>query len=294
MTRGHNLKPMLIGAAGLAFLCAMDAVIKYLNDDHAVLIVVIGRYLLGTALALMVWWGAGRPRLTREMLPAHLLRGAMIAASAFLFYWSLTVLTLAEAITLSFTAPLLTPPLAWAMLGERMRWQNFAAGILGFIGVLVAVQGADIRGEARLLGLAAVSGAALTYAVALVLLRARAAADGSVVVTLMGSLLPLLMLTPALVFLPADLRVMPALSALPWFVLLGLLGNLGVQLLSRAYARADAQTLAPIEFTALPWAALFGWAFFGEGVAPAIWLGGGIIAAACLWSSRAAATAAAH
>ena len=87
---------------------------------------------------------------------------------------------------------------------------------------------------------------------------------------------------------------MPALSALPWFVLLGLLCNLGVQLLSRAYARADAQTLAPIEFTALPWAALLGWAFFGEGVAPAIWLGGGIIAAACLWSSRAGGPAAAH
>jgi S-adenosylmethionine uptake transporter len=285
--------PMLLGAAGLAFLCAMDAVIKYLNQDHAVLIVVIGRYLLGTVLALMVWWGAGRPRLTREMAPAHLLRGAMIAASAFLFYWSLTVLTLAEAITLSFITPLLTPPLAWAMLGERMRWQNFAAGVLGFVGVLVAVQGARISGDARLLGLAAVFGASLTYAVTLVLLRARAAVDGSVVVTLMGSLVPLLLLAPALLLLPATLRVMPALAVLPWFVLLGLLGNLGVQLLSRGYARADAQTMAPVEFTALPWAALLGWLFFDEAVAPAIWLGGGIIAAACLWSSRAGARVAA-
>ncbi|MGL4542288.1 MAG: EamA/RhaT family transporter, partial [Polymorphobacter sp.] len=126
----------------------------------------------------------------------------------------------------------------------------------------------------------------------LVVLRARAAVDGSVVVTLMGSLVPLLLLAPALLVLPAASRAMPALAALPWFVLLGVLGNLGVQLLSRAYARADAQTLAPLEFTALPWAAALGWLFFNESVAPAIWLGGGIIAAACIWSSRAASPAA--
>jgi len=291
MKRTSNIGPMLQGAAGLAFLCAMDAVIKFLAHDHAVLIVVIGRYLLGTALALVVWWGAGRPRLTRPMLRAHLLRGVMIAASAFLFYWSLTVLKLAEAITLSFIAPLLTPPLAWAMLGERMRWQNFAAGMLGFAGVLVAVQGTDLHGDRQMLGLAAVFGASLTYAVALVQLRARAATDGSVIVTLMGSLMPLLLLAPALLLLPATLQTLPALAVLPWFILLGLLGNLGVQFLSRAYARADAQTLAPLEFTALPWAALLGWLFFAESVAPAIWLGGGIIAAACLWSARASAPA---
>lgn len=291
MKRALNVGPMLQGAAGLAFLCVMDAVIKYLNQDHVVLIVVIGRYLLGSALAVIVWWWAGRPRLTRAMLSAHLLRGVMIAASAFLFYWSLTVLKLAEAITLSFITPLLTPVLAWVMLGERLRWQNFAAGVLGFAGVLVAVQGTDLHGDAQLLGLASVFGASLTYAVALVLLRARAAADGSVIVTLMGSAMPLFILAPALLFLPPAARILPALAVLPWFILLGLLGNLGVQLLSRAYARADAQTLAPLEFTALPWAALLGWLFFSESVAIAIWLGGSIIAAACVLSSRATAPA---
>jgi len=274
---------MLQGATGMAMLCAMDAVIKHLTLSNTVLVVVVARYLFGTLFAVMVWWGAGRPALTREMLPAQLARGVMIAACAFLFYWSLTVLKLAEAITLSFTAPLLVPPLAWLMLGERMRPRNLAAIALGFVGVLVAVQGTHIESDAQWLGLAAVTGSALTYAVALVLMRARAAKDGSVVVTLMGAAVPLALLAPALLVVPGTT---PDPAQLGWFVALGLLGNIGIQLLSRAYARAEAQALAPLEFTALPWAALLGWLFFDEAVAPGIWAGGAIIAAACLWSSR--------
>jgi S-adenosylmethionine uptake transporter len=41
-----------------------------------------------------------------------------------------------------------------------------------------------------------------------------------------------------------------------------------------------------LEFTALPWAALFGWVIFSEPVRPQVWAGAGIILAACLWASR--------
>ena len=278
---------MLLGAAGIALLCGMDAVVKYLSRDHAVLLVTFARYVFGTALALVVWLHAGRPRITAEMLPMQAARGVTIAATAFLFYWSITVLTLAEAITLSFSAPLLVPPLAWAMLGERMRWRNAAAGMIGFAGVLVAVSGAAASGgEARWLGIVAALAASVTYAFAMVLLRARAAKDGSVLVTLFGAAVPLLVLAPALLLLDADARALPGLATLPWFVLLGVLGNFGIQLLARAYARADAQTLAPLEFTGLLWAALLGALFFGEAVRIETWIGGAIIAAACLWSAR--------
>jgi S-adenosylmethionine uptake transporter len=70
-------------------------------------------------------------------------------------------------------------------------------------------------------------------------------------------------------------------------VLAGLLGNLGIQLLARAYASAEAQSLGVLEFTALPWAALFGWLLFAEAVRPQVWLGALVIFAACWWVGRA-------
>jgi S-adenosylmethionine uptake transporter len=289
-THGFSAGPLLQAAAGIGLLCAMDAVVKLLSIDHAVLLVTVGRYLFGLLFAGIIWWWGGREPITRSMLLPHAARGLMIAICAFLFYWSITVLTLAEAITLSFSAPLLAPPLAAVMLGEKMRWRSTVAIFIGFAGVLIAAHGATSGGgEARWLGVAASLGASLAYAFAMILLRARAALDGSVRVTMLGSLFPLLILAPMLVFLPPVARVMPALGALPWFVLLGILGNAGIQLLSRGYARAEAQALAPLEFTGLLWAAMFGWAFFGEGVRIETWIGGAIIAGACLWSARAPA-----
>jgi S-adenosylmethionine uptake transporter len=271
-------------AAGIATLCLMDVVVKYLGATTPIPVITLARYVTGTVLALMVWHLQGRPRITRAMLPLHLLRGGFIATMALAFYWSLQHLPLAEAITLSFIAPLLVPPFAALALGEKMQGQALAAGALGFAGVLVTVQGApDFSGD-RLLALGAVLYAAIAYAASSVVLRARAAADGATIVTLMGAAIPMLFLSPIAIG-----AATPEPAVLGWFVALGLIGNIGMQLLSRAYARIEAQTLAVMEFTALPWAALFGWIFFAEPVRPQVWAGAAIILAACLWASRAGA-----
>ncbi len=274
-------------AAGVGTLCVMDAIVKYLTADHAVPVVTLGRYVTGTMIALTVWQLQSRPALTRAMLPVHLLRGVLLATMALAFYWSLTQLPLAETITLSFTAPLLVPLFASLMLGERMQPRYVAAGALGFVGVLVTAQGAPSFSGDRLLGLAAVLYAAVAYAACSVLLRARAAADGSTVITLMGAAVPMLLLSPVAIGAPT-----PDLSTILWFISLGLVGNIGIQLLAKAYARLEAQALAVVEFTALPWAALFGWVFFQEPVRPQVWAGAAIILAACVWASRPERTAA--
>jgi len=100
--------------------------------------------------------------------------------------------------------------------------------------------------------------------------------------TLTGAFIPMLLLMPAGVNAP-----LPSWGALGLAALAGLLGNLGVQLLARAYANAEAQALGVLEFTALPWAAAFGWLLFDQAVRPQVWLGGIVIFAACLWASRA-------
>ena len=273
-------------AAGIGALCLMDAIVKHLAVSTPVTVITLGRYVTGTIFALAVWQWQGRPAITRAMLPIHLVRGVLIASMAFAFYWSLKTLPLAEAITLSFISPLLVPPFASLMLGERMQPRILAAGALGFIGVLVTVQGAPRFDGDRLVALGAVLYAAVAYAGAAVLLRARAASDGATIVTLMGALIPMVILSPiALAAGPLDV------PTIGWLAAMGAIGNLGMQLLSRAYARIEAQVLAVMEFTALPFAALFGWVFFAEPVRLQVWAGAAVILAACLWAGRAMAPA---
>jgi S-adenosylmethionine uptake transporter len=267
--------------AGIAVLCLMDVVVKLLGTHVPVPVITLARYSFGTALALMVWQWQGRPAVTRAMLPMHLLRGCLIAVMSMSFYWSLTVLPLAECITLAFVAPLMVPPMAALFLGERMQPRFLAAGALGFAGVLVTVQGAAEFGGDRLLGLAAVLFSAVTYAASAVVLRARAAHDGATVITLLAAAIPMLLLSPL-----AICAAVPDWTTLGWFAALGLIGNIGMQLLSRAYAHLEAQVLAVMEFSALPWAALLGLVIFGEPVRPQIWAGAVLILVACLWATR--------
>jgi S-adenosylmethionine uptake transporter len=274
-------RPFVLAAAGIAALCALDATVKQLTLSYTVAYAVLGRYVFGTLFAFAVWWWQGRPRLTRDMLPAHVLRGCLIAVTAFLFFFALTRLGLAEAIALSFISPLLIPPLAHLLLGEKMRGPVLLAALAGFAGVLITVQGAPSFGGDRGLALAAILAAALTYALAAIVMRARAAKDGSTLLTLTSATIPMLLLSPAAIGAP-----LPTASALGLAVLAGLLGNLGIQLLARAYAAAEAQSLGVLEFTALPWAALFGWLFFDQAVRPQVWLGATVIFAACLWVGR--------
>jgi S-adenosylmethionine uptake transporter len=279
------LRALIQAATGIAALCALDATVTALSLSYTVAYAVLGRYVFGSGFALLVWWFQGRPVLTRAMLPAHLLRGVLIAVTAFLFFYSLTQLGMAEAITLSFVSPLLIPPLAHVLLGERMRWPVVLAALVGFGGVLLTLQGAPSFDGGRALGLAAVLTAALTYSLAAIVMRARAASDGSTLLTLTGALIPMVLLIPAGVNAPV-----PTWGAVSLAALAGLLGNLGIQLLSRAYASAEAQTLGVLEFTALPWAAAFGWLLFDQAVRLQVWLGGVVIFAACLWASQAGRT----
>jgi S-adenosylmethionine uptake transporter len=280
----HHYKAIAFGVAGIAVLCAMDGVIKHLVATNDALVVTFGRYIFGAGFAIIIWLRSGRPAVTREMWKAHSARGIVIAISASLFFWCLSVLPLAEVIVITFIAPLIVPFVAKAVLGEKIRPRSMIAGLAGFAGVLVAASGGgDFSADnQRMLGVAGALLAAVTYALSITLLRGRAGKDGPVVIGVLSSVIP-----GILIALPAALTgEMPPPGDLPDFLALGALAAVGMYLLARAYANAEAQVLAPLEFTALIWATILGIVFFNEVPRLQVWIGAVIIVAACLWGAQ--------
>lgn len=280
-----QLSAVIWGAAGVALLCFMDAAIKHLVATNDTLVVVFGRYVFAAIFAAILWFRARQPALTPDIWKAHALRGVVISISAVTFFWSLTALPLVEVIVISFLAPLMMPFTARLLLGERLRARNIAAGLVGFTGVIVASLGApdDAGGDRRMLGVSAVLVAAVTYSISMTLLRGRAGKDGPEIVGLLAALIPgAIVAGPALVTGAA-----PPASDIPAFVLLGLFAAGGMYCLAKAYAGAETQVLAPLEYTALLWAAAIGWFLFAEPVRQGVWAGGAIIIAACLWGAQA-------
>jgi S-adenosylmethionine uptake transporter len=153
----------------------------------------------------------------------------------------------------------------------------------GFAGMLVIVAGqTGLSFGGSFSGVAAVLVSAVTYALSMVLLRARAQTDPVVTIVTIQNV------APAAILLVPALLVWQQPSPADWGVLtlLGTLGVLGHLLMARAYAKAQAARLAPLEYTALLWASLFGFAFFGEVPTPTTLAGAALIIGGAVVASR--------
>ena len=271
---------ILLAALGIGLLSLMDATIKGLSDRYGVTEIAFARYLVGTVVMAGVL-GALRPGWpSAETWRTNGVRAVLVVATALCFFHGLSVLPLAEALALSFLSPVFIALFAALLLRERVRPPVWAGLVVGFLGVGIVVAGqvgaeGAQRGAGSAWGIAAILASALTYALSMVLLRARARHDPVVTIVAIQNAGPAAMLAA-----PAAWTWTPV-AAPDWalLVLVGLLGVAGHLVLSRAYAQAEASRLAAMEYTALLWAIGLGYFAFGEVPGVATLAGAGLILA---------------
>ena len=265
MARAHPILPFIAAAAGIATFSMMDATMKGASIAAGVYSALLLRCAFGTVLMLPVWLLSGARWPATAVLRIHLLRSTVVTGMALLFFWGLVRLPIAEAIALSFIAPLIALYLAAVVLGEIIRTQAVVASLLGLSGVIIIVAarlGGDALNEQSAWGIASVLGSAVLYAWNLVLQRQQAQIAKPQEIALFQNLLVASILGLAAPWL----LHWPSASALRDIAIAAALAGISLLLLSWAYARAEAQALLPIEYTGFAWAALFGWLMFGEPV----------------------------
>ena len=269
--------------AGIAVLCGtlMDALVRYVGEGMDLVTLVFWRFAIATAIVAVPFFASGRRLPGWDATRFHAVRGLVHLLASFLFFFALGRLELTIVTVLGFTGAIWVIPTAWVMLKEKPGRVAIAAGLIGFLGVLVTFSGTDFAAssvEERLVGLAAVLAAAFFYALSLVMLRKRAAADGSFAVALYANAFPALWAAvPAFVF-----GAPPRMDQIPILIVLGIVGMSIWVFMTSAYARAPAQRLAPMEYTALVWSALIGWLAFNETPSTLVWAGAVLIVSACL------------
>ena len=282
MRRQHYLLPFLATALAIALFCLMDALMKGASIAIGAYSALLLRSCAGTMLILPLLM-RGKDRLRwppGTVLRLHLLRGLINTGMALTFFYGLVRLPIAEAIALSFIAPLVALYLASLQLDETITKRALAASALGLVGVaLIAATRFQpgVYDREAALGVGAVLFSALLYAWNLVLQRKVAQLAPAGEITLSQNLVMALAL---LVFAPWWL-VLPDRQSLALIVSGAVLANGSLMLLSWAYARAEAQALVPVEYSAFLWAMLFGWLFFDEAVAAATLTGAGLIVIGC-------------
>lgn len=273
--------PLLIVAFAVFLGASIDAAVKFLAADIDVVTLMAWRFLFGGAGILAVYLWRGKPVPKWEAIRFHALRGLIQTAAALTFFWSLTQLALAEATVIGFTAALMIAPIAWLILGERLTGVAVTAALIGFGGAALAASGATEgapKSGNRLLGAISCLAAALLYALTLVLMRLRTRKEDTLTIVMFTNVFPALILLPYLI----ATNPIPARTDLPAFIGLAAAGTAVWWLMALGYARAEAQKLAPLEYTALIWASIYGWIIFREMPGWQLWLGAALIIGACL------------
>lgn len=283
--RNALVRPMAAALLGVAFLSLMDAFMKGAALAAGAYSVTLIRSAVAGTIITPIWLGTGGRWPRRAVLKLHLLRGTISGFMALTFFYALTKLPIAEAIAISFIAPLIALYLAAVFLNEIIRKEAVAASVLGLAGTVIIVGGrigdADYDGE-TLKGLAAILFSALLYAANFIVIRKQALVAGPVEATVFHSGVAFCVL---LIFAPWFF-ILPPTDALGDVAIAGLLTVGGSLAITYAYARAEAQVLVPLEYTGFLWAALFGWLFFQEGVTFMTMAGTVLIVVGCWIAAR--------
>ncbi|ODT07460.1 MAG: multidrug DMT transporter permease [Mesorhizobium sp. SCN 65-20] len=253
-----------------------DAMGKWLVENYSVgqvlLIRSIGAFvILGP---MIVKQGLG-PLVEIERPGLQVLRVVLATADTAFFYAAVAYLPLADVMTFYMAGPIYIAALSHFFLGEKVGWRRWLAIILGFCGVVIALRPSSA--SLSWASLFAVVGS-LSFAITLILSRKLRATSDTTLVTwqtigalLMGGVMSV-----------ADWRPAPAVD---WsaMLLLGVVACAAHLMITRALKLAPASLLAPLQYTLLIWAVVFGIAFFGDYPDTQILVGSGIIVFAGLF-----------
>ncbi|MGQ0659573.1 DMT family transporter [Sphingosinicella sp.] len=280
----HSGRSPLFGIGlrlGATIAFALMAALIKLAADHGVNAPELVFYRSLFALPpLMVWIAASRnPGRWRTQRPiAHLTRGAIGLTSMFLSFGALTLLPLAEAVTLSFIAPLFAVALSALILSEPVGRHRWAAVAIGLLGVLVVMRPAGTGLSPLGLGLA-VAGA-FSVAAAMITIRQIGRTESTQSIVLWFTL----------ICTAAGAATMPVFGQLhdgtTWALLvaMGTFGGVGQLLMTASLRAAPVGAVVPFDYAHLIWAALLGWLIWDTRPRATTWAGAAIIIASGLYT----------
>ena len=268
--------PLFVAACSMLFFATLDALLKAATINLPVFEVVFLRFVAGSLFAGLFFLRSGQALPPLEAFRANLLRAVVATIAAMSFIYAVSVLTLADAVVLAYCAPFFIVLFGRVLLGERITRVATIAILVGFGGVVLIVSGqlSLPTGSGHLLGSISALLSAAAYAFSVFMLRYRSNRDSAEFTVF------ILNIYSGVIAAPFVLAVWqtPTTSDLALFLVIGLVSFLSHGLMVWAVQRAELWRVAPLEFTGLIWATLFGVYLFGEALTVNTVLGGLLIA----------------
>ncbi|WP_112520101.1 DMT family transporter [Agrobacterium cavarae] len=274
----RQLSPTGLGVAvmlfGMLLFALNDAMGKFLVSTYSLGQVIAVRSIAAVIILLPIVWKAGLPKLVNVERPGlQVARVFFSTAELFCFYFAVAALPLADVMTYWLAAPIYVAALSPFLLGEKVGWRRWTAIGIGFVGVLIA-----LKPSSASLTSAAFFSILGSAAFAFMMLSGRQLRNTPDTVLAFWQIIGAgLAGVVAILVTPSGWIPIQSGFDLSLLALLGIVAMTAHVLVNRALKLADAATVAPLQYTLLLWAVIFGWLIFGDVPQLSIVIGAGLI-----------------
>ena len=252
------MKAIIFSLLGWMFLPVMDGFAKYLSDDLPILQITWARYFFTVAFVFpimlffykkqLVW--SDKPRL-------QIFRGLILLSANICFFYAISVISLAKALTLAFIAPLIVTAFSPILLGEKVGFRRWTAVAVGFIGSLIVIRPGFL--EFNLASVAALA-TGFFYGFYLIITRKLSTSDNPLLTLLITGMVGALLVSIIIPFY----WVKPTLNQWSLMAGIGVFACIGHLFLILSLKYADASKLAPLGYTEIIPNVIIGYYFFSE------------------------------
>jgi drug/metabolite transporter (DMT)-like permease len=261
------VKAIIYNLLAWAILPFMDTIAKYLSSDLSFFQITWARYFFTVFFTLPFMFFFFKKNLTWSTQPKlQISRGLILFFANVLFFYSISVISMAKALTLAFVAPLITTALSPIFLGEKVGIRRWSAVIVGFFGSLIVIRPGFLDFNlATIAGL----GTGFFYGLYLIVTRKLHTSDTPLLTLLLTGVVGLVIGSLIVPFVWINLSINQWLL----LALMGIFACLGHFFLILSLKYADASKLAPLGYFEIVTNVILGYYFFSDFPDKLSWLG---------------------
>jgi len=252
------MKAIIFSLLGWMFLPVMDGFAKYLSADLPILQITWARYFFTVAFTLPIMFFFFNKQLVWSDKPKlQILRGLILLSANICFFYAISVISLAKALTLAFIAPLIVTAFSPLLLGEKVGLRRWTAVIIGFTGSLIVIRPGFV--EINLASLSAL-GTGFLYGFYLIITRKLSNSDNPLLTLLITGAVGAVLVSLVIPFY----WVKPTFNQWSLMAGIGIFACIGHIFLILSLKYADASKLAPLGYTEIIPNVIIGYYFFNE------------------------------
>lgn len=273
----NNARGALFALLAFAVFASHDVFVKMLGESYSPIQILFFSVLLSFPLATLMLMRDSAPG---TLLPRHpywmAIRTVATTVTGISAFLAFSLLPLAQTYAILFASPLLITVLAIPLLGETVRLRRWLAVLVGLAGVMVVLRpGSSEISAGHVAALLAAIGASVNS----VIVRKIGAEERPVVMMLYPMVANFVLCGAALFWVYQPMPV----EHLGMAAMISVLGFIAGRLVISAYQAGEAAIIAPMQYSQIIWATLFGYLLFNERIEQATLIGTGLIIASGLY-----------